>query len=171
MALYSFIGVAVTSATMVIFGEAIWDPVVLLTKFDSPWCWLVPCSRVSGHAGHQPGRQCGEPATNDSPTCGRAKSAFRIGGLITGMIGILMHAVEAGGRSHRLHLHLADRLLRAAGPIGGILVCDYFILRSARLDLAGLYDARGGYAVPGRIQSARPYRAGAGRGAQRARAS
>jgi len=32
MALYSFIGVAVTSATTIIYGTTIWDPVVLVTR-------------------------------------------------------------------------------------------------------------------------------------------
>jgi len=36
MALYSFIGAAVTSATIVIYGSAIWNPVDLLTKFRNP---------------------------------------------------------------------------------------------------------------------------------------
>jgi nucleobase:cation symporter-1, NCS1 family len=42
MALYSFIGVAVTSATIVIYGQAIWDPVDLLTRFHSPPCSWSP---------------------------------------------------------------------------------------------------------------------------------
>src|SRR5690606_32588330 len=36
MTLFSFIGIAVTCATVIIFGEAIWDPVVLLGRFSSP---------------------------------------------------------------------------------------------------------------------------------------
>ncbi len=36
MVFYSFIGIAVTSATVLIYGEAIWDPVALLAKFKSP---------------------------------------------------------------------------------------------------------------------------------------
>jgi NCS1 family nucleobase:cation symporter-1 len=36
MTLYAFIGVAVTSATVVIFGEAIWDPVELISRFENP---------------------------------------------------------------------------------------------------------------------------------------
>ena len=36
MTLYSFIGVAVTSASVVLFGKAIWDPVELLGKFNQP---------------------------------------------------------------------------------------------------------------------------------------
>src|SRR5688500_19687333 len=36
MTAFAFIGVAVTSATIVIFGEAIWDPVVLISRIGGP---------------------------------------------------------------------------------------------------------------------------------------
>ena len=36
MTAFAFIGVAVTSATIVVFGEAIWDPVVLIARIGSP---------------------------------------------------------------------------------------------------------------------------------------
>ena len=36
MTAFAFIGVAVTSATVVVFGEAIWDPVVLVSRIGSP---------------------------------------------------------------------------------------------------------------------------------------
>ena len=36
MTLYSFIGVAVTSASAVLFGEPIWDPVILIGRFNQP---------------------------------------------------------------------------------------------------------------------------------------
>ena len=36
MALYSFIGVAVTSATTIIFGSTIWNPIDVLTRFHNP---------------------------------------------------------------------------------------------------------------------------------------
>src|SRR5438270_5683500 len=41
MTLYSFIGVAVTSATVVIYGSAIWDPVQLLSRFHSPIAVII----------------------------------------------------------------------------------------------------------------------------------
>jgi nucleobase:cation symporter-1, NCS1 family len=41
MTLYSFIGVAVTSASVVLLGEAIWDPVALLGRFHQPLIALV----------------------------------------------------------------------------------------------------------------------------------
>src|SRR5881397_1568138 len=41
MALYSFIGVAVTSATSIIFREFLWDPVDVLTHFTNPTLLII----------------------------------------------------------------------------------------------------------------------------------
>src|SRR6266571_86175 len=41
MTLYSLIGILVTSATVVIYGTAIWDPVQLLSRFHSPVAVIV----------------------------------------------------------------------------------------------------------------------------------
>src|SRR5258708_967896 len=46
MTLYSFIGVAVTSATIVIYGSAIWDPVKLLSRFHSPVAVVISLSAI-----------------------------------------------------------------------------------------------------------------------------
>jgi NCS1 family nucleobase:cation symporter-1 len=41
MTFYSFIGIAVTSATVIVFGEAIWNPVVVLSRLGSPIAVVV----------------------------------------------------------------------------------------------------------------------------------
>src|SRR5947208_2431235 len=41
MALYSFIGVAVTSATTIIYGQTLWDPIDVLTRFKNPFVLLI----------------------------------------------------------------------------------------------------------------------------------
>ena len=41
MALYSFIGVAVTSATKVIYGNLIWDPIDVLSRFRNPLVLVI----------------------------------------------------------------------------------------------------------------------------------
>src|SRR5215471_7097829 len=41
MALYSFIGVAITSATKIIYGEAVWDPVEVVAKFENKVVLIV----------------------------------------------------------------------------------------------------------------------------------
>ena len=47
MTLFSFIGVAVTSASAVIFGEQIWDPVVLIGRFQQPLVAFIALWRCS----------------------------------------------------------------------------------------------------------------------------
>src|SRR5271170_6123945 len=90
MALYAFIGAAVTSATIVIYGEAIWMPDVLLTKFESPvirivglfaLCLATLATNIAANVV--------SPA-NDFAHMWPRRISFRTGGLITGVIGILM---------------------------------------------------------------------------------
>ncbi len=59
MALYSFIGVAVTSATAIIFGQMIWNPVDVLTRFENPLVLIIAMlALVHRHAGDEYRREC-----------------------------------------------------------------------------------------------------------------
>src|ERR1041384_7323067 len=90
MALYSFIGVAVTSATVVIFGSAIWDPVVLITKFTNPIVLAVSLFALClATLATNLAANVVSPA-NDFANLWPSKIGFRTGGLITGIIGILI---------------------------------------------------------------------------------
>ena len=101
MPLFSFIGVAVTSATVVIFGEEIWDPVQLLARFGTPGCSAVALSMLALAVATLTTNLAANvvaPAnafTNLAPR----PITFRTGGLITGVLGILMHALEAVART------------------------------------------------------------------------
>jgi len=90
MPLFSFIGVAVTSATVVIFGEKIWDPVQLLGRFTSvPVVVLSMLALAVATLTTNLAANVVAPAnafTNIAPT----RISFRAGGMITGVIGILM---------------------------------------------------------------------------------
>ncbi|MGD0059474.1 MAG: NCS1 family nucleobase:cation symporter-1 [Verrucomicrobiia bacterium] len=145
MALYSFIGVAVTSATIVIYGSPIWDPVVLITKFKSPvvlgislfaLCLATLATNLAANVV--------SPA-NDFSNLWPSKITFRIGGLITGIIGILLRPwklVEDPSGYIFTWLVGYSALL---GPIGGILICDYFVIRRTRLHPIQLYLRDGQY--------------------------
>jgi len=90
MALYSFIGVAVTSATVVIFGEAIWDPVVLLSKFENPIVVLLSLvSLVVATLTTNIAANVVSPA-NDFANLFPKHISFVRGGLITAVLGIVM---------------------------------------------------------------------------------
>src|SRR6201990_1178296 len=90
MTLYSFIGVAVTSASVVLFGEALWDPVALLGRFNQPLIALVALvALLIATLNTNVAANVVSPS-NDFSNLNPRPISFRTGGLITGAIGALM---------------------------------------------------------------------------------
>lgn len=149
MPLYAFIGVAVTSATVVIFGEAIWDPVELLSKFDHVGLMIVSMFALTlATLTTNLAANVVAPATAFSNFAPRAIS-LRVGGILTGLIGIVMMPWKLIADPSGYIFTWLIGYSALLGPIGGILVCDYFVIRNRRLDLAGLFDPRGPYRYQG----------------------
>ncbi|HZM06532.1 MAG TPA: NCS1 family nucleobase:cation symporter-1 [Candidatus Saccharimonadales bacterium] len=145
MALYAFIGVAVTSATTIIYGKTLWDPVDVLTRFKNPVVLIVAMLALCiATLATNIAANVVSPA-NDFAHLAPRKISFRIGGLITGIVGILMMpwklVADPSGYIFTWLLGYSALL----GPIGGILIADYFVCRRCRLNLAALYDEAGEY--------------------------
>jgi NCS1 family nucleobase:cation symporter-1 len=145
MGLYSFIGVAVTSATIVIYGKAVWDPVVLLARLPGPavhvvgLAGLVLATLATNLAANVVG-----PA-NDFANLWPRRISFRDGALITGVVGVLIQPwrlVEDPSGYIFKWLVAYSALL---GAVGGVLIADYYLVRRTRLDLRGLYQGGGPY--------------------------
>jgi NCS1 family nucleobase:cation symporter-1 len=146
MALYSFIGVAVTSATTIIYGQTIWDPVDVLTRFKNPVVLVVAMIALCiATLATNIAANVVSPA-NDFAQLAPRKISFRLGGLITGIIGIVMMPwkLVADPSGYIFTWLIAYSAL--LGPIGGIMIADYFVWRKKELNIAGLYSATGGYA-------------------------
>ncbi|MBL8714376.1 MAG: NCS1 family nucleobase:cation symporter-1 [Myxococcales bacterium] len=139
MGLYSFIGVAVTSATLVIFGKTIWDPVVLITQFKNP-AVLVFALVALGIAtlATNIAANVVSPA-NDFANLSPSKISFRRGGYITGVIGILIMPWKLVADPTGYIFTWLVGYSALLGSIGGVLIADYFVLRKKTLDLLGLY--------------------------------
>ena len=115
MTAFAFIGVAVTSATIVIFGEAIWDPVVLIARIGSaPVIIFGALIVLAAQLTTNMAANVVSPA-NDFSSLAPRRISYVTGGLITAVIGIVDDAVEALRRRGGLHLHVADRLLEPDG--------------------------------------------------------
>lgn len=145
MGLFSFIGVAVTSATIVIYKESIWDPVILVTKFTNPVVLAVALvSLCIATLATNIAANVVSPA-NDLAHLWPRKINFRTGGYITGVIGILMQpwklVADPSGYIFKWLVAYSSLL----GSIGGILICDYFVLRKCRLNVSELYQKSGSY--------------------------
>ncbi len=145
MTLFAFIGVAVTSATVTIFGEAIWDPTVLLGRMGGGLAVMLSLLALSiATLSTNIAANVVSPA-NAFINVRPQRVTFRIGGLITAGLGIAIFPwklLETSGGYIFTWLIGYSALL---GPIGGILIADYFLLRACELDIEGLYRKRGPY--------------------------
>ncbi len=149
MGLYSFIGVAVTSATVVIYGSAIWDPVVLIARFENPVLHVVALLALCiATLATNIAANVVSPA-NDFANIAPSKITFRIGGYITGLIGILIMPWKLVSDPTGYIFTWLVGYSALLGSVGGVLICDYFVLRHRELDLKGLYAAKGPYTYRG----------------------
>lgn len=145
MTLFAFISVAVTSATVVIFGEPIWDPTVLLSKMGGGISIVLSLLALTvATLSTNIAANVVSPA-NAMINVNPRKISFRLGGYLTAGIGVAIFPwklLESTGDYIFTWLIGYSALL---GPIGGILIADYFLLRRTKLDLEGLYQRHGPY--------------------------
>jgi NCS1 family nucleobase:cation symporter-1 len=145
MTLYAFIGVAVTSASAVIFGEAIWDPVVLLGKFNQPIVALIALvALLLATLNTNVAANVVSPS-NDFSNLRPSLISFRTGGLITGVVGILMMPWKLIGDFSAYIFGWLVGCSALLGPIAGIMICDYYLVRGRELALEDLYRRGGAY--------------------------
>src|SRR5205809_6195394 len=143
MTLYSFIGVAVTSATVVIYGTAIWDPVQLLSRFHSPIAVVISLlAIVLATLNVNIGANVVSPA-NDFSNLWPRRISFRMGGVITCFMGIALMPWKLLADYKTFILGWLGGYAAFLGPVAGIMICDYFLLRKRTLQLNDLY-LRGG---------------------------
>jgi nucleobase:cation symporter-1, NCS1 family len=145
MTLYSFIGVAVTSASAVIFGEAIWDPVVLLGRFNQPLVALIALvALLLATLNTNVAANVVSPS-NDFSNLRPSLISFRTGGLITGMAGILMMPWRLLRDFNSYIFGWLVGCSALLGPIAGIMICDYYVVRRRQLVVEDLYLRGGAY--------------------------
>jgi len=145
MTLYSFIGVAVTSASAVLFGQPIWDPVVLLGRFHEPLIASIALvALLIATLNTNVAANVVSPS-NDFSNLSPQRISFRTGGLITGVIGVLMMPWKLLGDFSNYIFGWLIGYSALLGPIAGIMIADYFIVRKAELKLTDLYIRGGEY--------------------------
>ncbi len=145
MTLYSFIGVAVTSASAVIFGEAIWDPVVLLGRFNQPIVALISLVALLVATLNTNVAANVVSPSNDFSNLRPSLISFRTGGLITGVVGILMMPWKLLRDFSSYIFGWLVGCSALLGPIAGIMICDYYVVRHRQLQVEELYRRGGPY--------------------------
>jgi NCS1 family nucleobase:cation symporter-1 len=145
MTLFAFVGVVVTSATAIVFGTTIWDPVVLAGKFESKLLVSIAMIAVAiSTLATNIAANIVSPA-NDFANFAPSKIDFRKGGYITGIIGILIFPwkliADPSGYIFTWLVGYSSLL----GPVGGIMIADYYFIRKQQLILYDLYNTNGIY--------------------------
>jgi NCS1 family nucleobase:cation symporter-1 len=151
MTAFSFIGIAVTAATIVVFDEAIWDPVALVTRLTGNIpallilaMFIIAIAQISTNMA----ANVVSPSFDFSNLAPKYIS-FRTGGIITAVIGVISFPwliLETVGAYVFTWLVGYGSLL---GAIGAVMIVDYWIVRRRQLDLAELYKHDGRYAYSG----------------------
>jgi NCS1 family nucleobase:cation symporter-1 len=145
MTLYSFIGVAVTSASVVLFGEAIWDPVALLGRFNEPVVASIALVALLVATLNTNVAANVVSPSNDFSNLNPRLISFRTGGLITGVIGILMMPWKLLTDFNSYIFGWLVGYSGLLGPIAGIMIADYFVVRGRMLNADALYLRSGVY--------------------------
>jgi NCS1 family nucleobase:cation symporter-1 len=145
MTAFAFIGVAVTSATIVVFGRAIWDPIELVTMIGRPatiifGALVVLAAQITTNMA----ANVVSPA-NDFSNLSPRRISYVAGGLITAVIGIVMMPwklySDAGAYIFTWLLGYSSLM----GALGGILIADYWVVRHQKLNLRDLFELQGEY--------------------------
>ena len=145
MTFYSFIGIAVTSATLIIFGQALWDPVAVLSRLGNPFAVVIAMlALLMATLNVNVAANVVSPA-NDFSNLSPRRISFRTGGLITCLLGVAMQPWKLMANYGSYIFGWLVGYSGFLGPIAGVLICDYFVVRKKRLAVEDLYLRGGQY--------------------------
>jgi NCS1 family nucleobase:cation symporter-1 len=145
MALYSFVGIAVTSASSVLFGHPVWNPIELIGMFHQPVvAFIAMIAILIATMNINIGANVVSPSNDFSNLAPRLIS-FRTGGMITGLLGLAMCPWHFLATPDAYILGWLVGYSGLLGPVAGIMVTDYFLIRKTELDLNALYQRGGAY--------------------------
>ena len=145
MTAFAFIGVAVTSATIVIFGAPIWDPVVLVTRIGGTGVVIFAALVVlAAQLTTNMAANVVSPS-NDFSNLSPRRISYVTGGLITAVIGVVMMPWKLYSDAAAYIFTWLLGYSSLMGALGGILIADYWILRRQQLDVSDLFREQGRY--------------------------
>lgn len=144
MGLFAFIGVGVTSATVVIFGEAIWDPAALLSHFPPFVIFIGTIGIILAALTTNVAANVVAPA-RAAENLYPKKITFAGGAILTGLLSLVMQPWYLVGDIANYIFVFLNGYGALLGPIDGIAIADYWFVRKRRLALSELYKSDGRY--------------------------
>jgi len=145
MTAFAFIGVAVTSATIVIFGKAIWDPIELVSRIGrAPVIIFSALVVLAAQLTTNMAANVVSPS-NDFSNLSPRRISYVTGGLITAVLGIVMMPWKLYSDAAAYIFTWLLGYSSLMGALGGILIADYWIIRKQQLAVDDLFRLRGRY--------------------------
>lgn len=154
MFLFAALGVILTAASPQLVGETVSDPISLIGKIDSTF-WVIVSMLIIILATLSTNTAANIVSpTNDFQNIAPKMISNTRGVIITGVIGVLLMGWEL---LRKLEWIVSDVSVEGMysnwllgyssllGPIAGIMIVDYFLIRKQTLDLPGLYKDNGPY--------------------------
>jgi NCS1 family nucleobase:cation symporter-1 len=145
MTAFSFVGVVVTSATAIVYGSVIWDPLALAARIESPvLVSLCLAAVIVATLATNIAANIVTPANDFSNLC-PSRIDFRRGGYITGIVGVLIFPWKLVSDPSGFIYTWLVAYSALLGPIAGVMLADYFVVRRGRLAVDELYAREGRY--------------------------
>jgi nucleobase:cation symporter-1, NCS1 family len=145
MTLFPLVGVLTTSATVIVFGKAIWDPVTLTGQLENPIMLLLMLVALALATLTTNVAANVVSPSYDFSNAWPKRISFRTGGIITGILGVLIMPWNLLADSNSYIFTWLGTYGGATGPIAGVLIADYWWVRRNHIKLAELYRANGVY--------------------------
>jgi NCS1 family nucleobase:cation symporter-1 len=130
---------------VILFGQAIWDPVALLARFHEPVIASIALVALLVATLNTNVAANVVSPSNDFSNLNPRLISFRTGGLITGVVGVLMMPWKLLTDFQSYIFGWLVGYSGLLGPVAGIMITDYFLLRHTHLDVGELYNPRGIY--------------------------
>jgi NCS1 family nucleobase:cation symporter-1 len=145
MAFISMISIVVTSGTIVLYGQAIWDPVEVASRFTSPVAVIIGLVMAALAT-----ISCNVAANVVSPSYDFSNALprllnFRTAGLLTGVIGVLIQPWHLVSNPKTYIFTWLGFYGGVLASVAGVLIAGYWVIGKTRIELADLYRPEGRY--------------------------
>jgi NCS1 family nucleobase:cation symporter-1 len=130
---------------VVLFGEAVWDPVDLIGRFHQPLMAFVALIAILIATLNTNVAANVVSPSNDFSNLNPRLISFRTGGIITGIVGVMMMPWKLLGTYSSYVFGWLVGYSGLLGPIAGTMIADYFLVRKRHLNVDDLYRRGGEY--------------------------
>jgi NCS1 family nucleobase:cation symporter-1 len=148
MGLLAALAVFVTSATVVIYGKALWDPVDLASRMTGAAVLIALIVLLIDTVSVNLAANLVGPAY-DFSALAPGRISYKLGGIITAGIAIAMMPWKILASTQGYIFTWLIGYSALLGPVAGILIVDYYLLRKTELAVEELYREGGRYSYRG----------------------